>query len=352
MPARTTLRLRAAGAHACRQRAADRSARATEPQQRGGPSRKRCPSRTRFQRNDQTQKQNYWFMALCNAPMHPMQLFEANLPLVERAIARVCRDCGLTGADAEDFASSARIALMANDCAILRQYQGRSSLASYLTIVIRRLLVDQRRAVGRWVPSSEARRHGTAGLLLEHLLHRDGRSLRDAVAIAAERHRELTHEQLERIAAGLPDRVPRVRFVEFAEGSEDRFAAVATADERVADLDRRRRGDGASATIREAMSAMTAEDRLILRLRFVKERSIADIARALQREQRPLYRRIEALLGVLRHALERAGFEAAAIADLIGAAREPLNFGAAFRKTDETVPSGECERRRSGEEES
>src|SRR5688500_874704 len=97
-------------------------------------------------------------------------LFEENLDAIERAIARVCGEARLTGANAEDFASSARLALLSDDCAILRKFEGRSSLPTYLTIVVRRLFYDARRAEGRWYPSAEAQRRGPAAVQLERLI--------------------------------------------------------------------------------------------------------------------------------------------------------------------------------------
>jgi RNA polymerase sigma factor (sigma-70 family) len=285
-----------------------------------------------------------------SVPMDSRGLFEANLPVVERAIARVCRDGRLSGADAEDFASSARIALLADDCAILRKHEGRSSLDTYLTIVIRRLLVDQRRAEGRWSASAEAKRRGAAAVLLERLVHRDQRTLDDAIGIVSKEHPEAGRRELAAIAAALPPRPPRARIVELAEGDEERFAATSSADERINDLDRGRRSDSASRAVRKAMTTMSAEDRLILRMRFHKGKSIADIARALGLEQRPLYRRIEALLVDLRRALTHAGLDASAVADLIGGAREGLDFGPAFGKSGPVPPSMVEERGSSGGE--
>src|SRR5262249_59206322 len=54
------------------------------------------------------------------------KLFEENLPLIERVIVYVSRKNGLVGADAEDFASIARLALMENDFSILAHYDGRA----------------------------------------------------------------------------------------------------------------------------------------------------------------------------------------------------------------------------------
>jgi DNA-directed RNA polymerase specialized sigma24 family protein len=71
----------------------------------------------------------------------------------------------LRGADAEDFGSSVKLHLLENDCAILRKWEGRSSFATYITIVIRRLLVDQRRAGGRFYTSAAAHRGGDAAVM-------------------------------------------------------------------------------------------------------------------------------------------------------------------------------------------
>ena len=70
------------------------------------------------------------------------ELFESSLGLVEQVIAFICRRHRLYDARAEDFASYARLALIDSDYAILRKFQGRSSLGTYLTTVIHRLYLD------------------------------------------------------------------------------------------------------------------------------------------------------------------------------------------------------------------
>jgi RNA polymerase sigma factor (sigma-70 family) len=259
--------------------------------------------------------------------MHSSEMFETHLDAIERAIGRVCRDARISGADAEDFASAARLALLANDGAILRKYEGRSSFATYITIVIRRLLVDQQRAAGRWYVSAEAQRRGEAAMLLDRLLHRDHNTFAEAAAIVTAQHPEVGASELREIAAALPDRPPRPRLVQIDEHEEDRFAAADSAEERVLARDLDERFAAISRVIGAALAAMSAQDRVVLRLRFAKGASVADIARVLDIEQRPLYRRIEALLDDLRRVLDRAGIDAASVTDLIGDARSPLDFG-------------------------
>jgi RNA polymerase sigma factor (sigma-70 family) len=270
--------------------------------------------------------------------------FEENLEAIDRAIARVCREMRLDGANAEDFASSVRLALLANDGAILQKFEGRSSLPTYLTIVARRIFYDQRRASGRFYASAEAHRRGPAAVELERLIVHERHSFNDAAEIVRREHPEVTPHELDEVIAALPDRMPRAFFVPAVEGDEDRFASGSTAADRVEAFDAARRSMQTNDAVRTAMETMTAEDRLILRLRFTANASIANIARSLGLEQRPLYRRIEALLVRLRRALEASGVDAEFVNDLIGSVNENLDFGLE-RKNGSMHPSPEEERR-------
>src|ERR1700741_5503233 len=98
--------------------------------------------------------------------MQAEHLFAAHAESIEPAIVRVCRDAHLDPSGAEDFASSVRLSLLADDCAILRKFGGRSSMAKCLTIVVRRLLVDAQRAEGRSYASQAARRHSQVAVQL------------------------------------------------------------------------------------------------------------------------------------------------------------------------------------------
>ncbi|HEY0143836.1 MAG TPA: sigma-70 family RNA polymerase sigma factor [Thermoanaerobaculia bacterium] len=267
--------------------------------------------------------------------MNDRDLFEEQLETIERAIRRVSIAGRLTGADAEDFASNVKVALL--DGEILRRWEGRSSLLGYVTIVVRRMLVDQKRAEGRWVVSAEAKRRGEAAVLLDRLLHHERRPFDEAAAIVMERHPGTTVAQLRETAAALPERAPKPRLVEMGEDAEERFAGSTSADERVMDRDRDARAMSASRAVSDAMASMTVEDRVILRMRFTNGASIAVIARALGIEQRPLYRRVETLLARLKHALAAAGLDASSVVDLIGGTQRPLEFG--LRRSSGAYPA-------------
>src|SRR5215471_7035269 len=276
--------------------------------------------------------------------MSACALFDENLESIERAIASVCAEVRLSGADAEDFASSSRLALLADDCAILRKFEGRSSLTTYLTIVVRRLFFDARRAAGRWYPSAEAQRRGPAAVLLERLMMHERRTFAETAEIVCRAHPGITAADLDALAEGLPERVPRPLIVPVDDGDEERLPATRTPADLVDALELRQQSSRANEAIRAAMTDMTVEDRVILRLRFIGNTTIAGIARALAMEPRPLYRRIDALLTRLRRALEAAGVDASSADALIGHAGEVLDFGLE-RKNPTLQPSPQEERR-------
>ena len=87
--------------------------------------------------------------------MQPSEVLQTNLRLIEGIVERVCRRAHVYGADAEDFAATVKLKLVEDDYAVLRNHQGRSSLATYLRIIIERWFADETiRDHGRWHPST------------------------------------------------------------------------------------------------------------------------------------------------------------------------------------------------------
>ena len=272
--------------------------------------------------------------------MEASELFRQNLALIDQVIAGVCRRARLDSADAEDFASVARIALMDGDYSILRKWEGRSSLAGYLTAVLQRLLIDERvRSQGRWHQSAEAKRMGPAGVLLETMLQRDRRTISDALPAIRAIDPALTRGDVEAMARRLPDRTPRPRPVPLEE--VEAFAmATESADTGFFRREAESLARRAAAVIRRVAAELTPDDRVILELRFVKELTTPHVARALDVPQRTLYRRIDALLVRLREALQDEGLSDDELASILdGDFAEVLDFGFAAWRDAGTGPS-------------
>jgi RNA polymerase sigma factor (sigma-70 family) len=259
--------------------------------------------------------------------MDAAALFEANLDVIDRAISCVCRRARMQGADAEDFASAARLALIENDYAILRSFAGRSSFATFVGVIVQRFFADELTKVrGRWHASREAERLGQAGIVLEQLVRRDHRSIDDALPIVRAIDPTLTREQLLEMEARLPPRTARPRQVPL-DDTELHAAAPEHAESRAMAMHIDRVSSRTVHAIRDELAAMPVEDRMILRLRFGSSMAINEISVMLRLPQRPLYRRLDALLQRLRRALTAAGIEGRDVADLIGPASREMNFG-------------------------
>src|SRR5262245_36787654 len=98
-------------------------------------------------------------------------LFLASLPVIDDTTRQVCRRHHMSAAEAEDFRSDVRLHFIERDYEVLRRFEGRSSLATYVNVVIQRLALDFRNHHwGRWRPSADAKRIGPSAILLERLV--------------------------------------------------------------------------------------------------------------------------------------------------------------------------------------
>jgi RNA polymerase sigma factor (sigma-70 family) len=258
----------------------------------------------------------------------PQRLLEDNLDLIERLVRFVCRN-KMNPDDVEDFASEVKLRLIDGNYAILRKFEGRCTLATYLTTVFRRLFSDyQIHLRGKYHPSAAAQRLGPVALEIDRLLRRDGKSLEETVLIMTRDHPELTRAEVEGLAAQLPEKKPHAAFV----SADDLDGEIAVpADPIEADAmagDRSHTASEIADIMHLALNELSTEELAILRMHFVGEMTVAEIARSLQVEQKPLYRKIQSVCDRLRKKLEGAGIAAADAADIIGRADTPaLDFG-------------------------
>src|SRR4029450_8569814 len=111
----------------------------------------------------------------------------------------------------EELQSAIHLKIIENDYEVLRKFEGRSSVRTYLTAVIHRHFLDSRTALGgRWGPWAWARRAAAAGVMLDQLLTRDAISLDDAVARVRARH-DVPEPALRSVAARISARTPPPR---------------------------------------------------------------------------------------------------------------------------------------------
>jgi len=224
----------------------------------------------------------------------------AHYALVLRLVRGIAQQRRLSRDEADELRSLVHLKLVENDFAVLRKFEGRSSLSTYLTKVFVRVWLDQQIAAwGKWRPSAQARRHGPTALRLERLLHRDGLPFEEActVLLSAGRTAE-TRATLERLRDSLPRRM-RVRVY----GQEVLEALPASAIMAVCpprDSD----GEEAQQVLRtrlaQAVVSLPSRDRQLLRLRYEDGWTIARVASELRLDQKRAYREFARVHRTLR----------------------------------------------------
>jgi RNA polymerase sigma factor (sigma-70 family) len=251
------------------------------------------------------------------AQADPGAVLSANIGLVRSVIRGVAHRHRLYGSARDELESAVWLRLVDHDYRAIRQYKGRSSFATFLTVVVTRLALDQRSAEGgRWRPSRRATRLGAAAVEFERLVFRDGYPRDEAAAVLA----------------GGPDGAPShaARALANAPRSVRRSAvpidAVAhtlySPDDPAASLLSRERRDRARSiahTLACALARLSPADRRLLALRHQRGWKVPAMARLLGLDQRRLYRRLGAAHRRLQRLTETAGVTAADAAELVGA---------------------------------
>jgi RNA polymerase sigma factor (sigma-70 family) len=240
----------------------------------------------------------------------PQRAFVEHLPTIERVIAAIARRHKLSPSDAKEFGSWAHARIIDSDYAAFRKFAGRSSIQTYLTVVLGNLFLDYRNSIwGRWRPSVAATRLGATGVRLEELLYRDNHTLREALEVLRSQGVAESDVEIGRMSRALPARTPTSDLpLESIEGTSRE------ADTTVLAL---HAGNDAFPALRAAIDELAPEEQVIVRLRFWDGISIADISRALRIEQKPLYRRIDAIEARLRDRLAAQGFDRERVRELL-----------------------------------
>lgn len=233
--------------------------------------------------------------------------FLAKLAWIDRAALTLGSRHGFDPDEQDDFAATVREKLIDDDYAAIRKHRGEATLETYLTIVIANHFKDYCvHRWGRWRPSAVARRAGNTAVRLEVLIHRDGHRLDSAIEVLRSEGVTLPASELRRLAVSFPARTnPRKaeQWIPLDAISPD------GADDHLMETERQKTLDRALETVSRAMARLSPTDQILLRLRIWEGMAVADIARSLNMDQKPLYRRIERSYKELREHVEAEGVD-------------------------------------------
>ena len=245
-------------------------------------------------------------------------LLVQHLGHIDRVVGGMARRHQLSAPDTEELTSVVRYKLIDKDFAILKKFQGRSSMATYLTVVVERLCLDFfNERWGKWRPSSAALKHGAVAVHLEQLVVRDGLTFDEAVNTLQINHSVAeSREELLGIFVQLPVRTVKrlageeeLALVASRGGASDPAFEVSEEYTLAARIER---------VLTEAVAALAARDRLFIKLHYLDGLSVASIARMLDVEARPLYNHLEEIKRQLRGHLRKAGIDEAQVNRIVG----------------------------------
>ena len=249
--------------------------------------------------------------------MDYQRLLLDHLDLIDQIVRTTGRRRHLSLTEREDFASFVRLRLVEDDYAILRKFQNRSTLWTYLAAVIERMSLDFcAEKWGRWRPSAMAERLGPVAVTLERLVTRDSHTVEEAMEILRTNHDVgKTYAELRRIWEQLP---VRVRATEVGEEAAAGVSNNDTSEIKVEDSARQKSIERLQRALSTAFSQIAAQDRVLIALRFDQDLSMVEIAKMTGSSVPTLHRRLDKSVKQLRQALTAEGFDPREVAGLIG----------------------------------
>lgn len=253
-------------------------------------------------------------------------LYSEHSDTIESVLTYTRRAHRLSADDGDEFTSWARLRLLEDECAVLKKFRGLSTFKTFLVTVIQRLFLDWRiKEWGKWRPTADARRIGPVAIELERLVLRDHIEFDQAAETLISKGTAASREECDRAWAGLPRRPARQRT---GEQALDAMPSPSIACDPIAVEEQVVTAGKARLALADAIPSLTPQEQLIIRLRFQDGVTVARIAQLMGEEQKPLYRRIDQILGRLRAALTGAGITAEEVRELLG--NPVVELGAVF----------------------
>jgi RNA polymerase sigma factor (sigma-70 family) len=244
-------------------------------------------------------------------------LLEDHLDLIQRKLRRLSRHSGLPDCEAEDFRSWALLKLIDDDYRILVKWEGRSSFSAFLTVVFTNLLRDYRTHLwGKWRPCAASRRRGREVVLLEQLLVRDGLSIEEAVERLRTRHGvSFPPAEVARLAAAFPRREERRQV---SESELLQIPVDGQVESRIEERERACIAGSLCDLLAQLFPSLPAEDRLILKLYYFDDLSMAAISPIVGRPARELFQVRDRCLKKIRRSLDEGGLGLKQVRELFG----------------------------------
>ena len=257
------------------------------------------------------------------SPLSRDELSPSDEQAIEAALAAVCRRHRLTADDADELRQRVYVKLC--EQGVLRKFQNRSTLRTFLVTVCERVLLDWRISEwGKWRPCQEAKRLGPLAIELDRLLTRDHLPYEEAVDKLLTQGHAAKRSEIDAIRPKLAERTRRWMV---SHEVLEHMPASGSADEHVMRQEHNAKFAAIGVALANVLRALAPQDQLLLRMRFESGFTVARIAEAVGEDQKPLYRRFERLLVGLKTSLAQLGIGEDEVKDLLRGCGSPDDDG-------------------------
>lgn len=239
----------------------------------------------------------------------PRAIYDANLGVIEEVVRKVARRNHLSPDESEQLRSDVHFKLLSDGCACLAKLRDIGSLEVFLSVLATNALRDARiKKWGRWRLPAAVKHMGPVAELLYRLVDRDSLSTQEAIDFVLARDGvEMTREEVSALAARLPGTRPR-RFLSACEperlpapSSVDSVESYAVSRELVPLAEK------AKAVLSKALSQFETEERVILKLFYLKGLRWSEIGRARGFDKKRIFRAKDAMHTRLQKAFAEEG---------------------------------------------
>ena len=247
--------------------------------------------------------------------------FESKLPVIQGILRHVSRHYLLTAEECEELASETNLRLIERWERVCDGVQEASTFDSYLYTTVDRFLKDLwNKKWGKFKTSVTARALGRTAVRLEQLLHRENRTLEEALGILRSAGTRESEAELRDLARRLPPK--RVRQRVGLEDIEDRPAPPDADPVELAQDEAR--ALKILATLRALVLALPERDRLILTLCHFSGVTVSELSRRLGLSRKIVDSRLSAVRKSLRGGLEAARIDRLEVCRLLDGGRFPV----------------------------
>jgi len=251
--------------------------------------------------------------------MNPASLIERNIKHIEDTIRSICIRHDIDDEEAEEFAAYVKYRLVEDDYKIIRKFKGISHIKTYLHTVISRIFLDEKRKQqGRWRSSKKAQNMGEAAVRLEELIYKYNYTFDEAYEVLKINYK-LTLDKNEAYDMAL--KLKRKKAKDIKIEGEELLVNIPSRGLRPDEALHKKKLieiQGQIETIIDAMrQRLSAEDRLILKMRFEDNLKVSVIAKVLMRNRNDIDKGIKSILGELKEGILRKGININDVMDVI-----------------------------------